>query len=124
MPESVRPGSLVTHTLVVSNTGPASAADARIAWLLPWNTAPLAASWSGSGAITLTGDVIRWQGALAVGESVTLTHSARAPRSLVAQFQLSEALLWDGAGGMWERSAWQAVTPYPIYLPLALRAAN
>jgi hypothetical protein len=59
-----------------------------------------------------------------VGESVTLTHSALAPRSPVAQPQLSEALLWDGVGGMWERSAWLAVMPYPIYLPLALRAAN
>jgi hypothetical protein len=34
---------------------------------------------------------------------------------------LSEALLWDGAGGAWERSVWVDVAPYPMYLPVIFK---
>jgi hypothetical protein len=120
-PAFVRSGVLLTHTLVISNSGLSAAPDARITWLLPWRTRPVTETLAGSGSITVAGDTIHWRGPLEVGESITLNYQANAPGGLVPQSQLGEALLWDGTGGAWERSAWTDVIPYQFYLPIVFK---
>jgi hypothetical protein len=44
-----------------------------------------------------------------------------APATLTGESMLTEALLWDGVGGAWERIAWIEVEPYQVYLLLVLR---
>jgi hypothetical protein len=66
-------------------------------------------------------DPIIWQGSLDVGQSVTVTYQTTAPNTLKGEFMLTEALLSDGAGGAWERTAWIEVEPYQFYLPLIFK---
>jgi hypothetical protein len=73
------------------------------------------------GTVTLARNVLTWQGALAAGESATLTYRVNVPRVLTGSLLLSEALLWDGAGGAWERTLWTEAVPYQAYLPIIFK---
>jgi len=109
--------------LIVSNSGASLADSARVTVLLPLGTRPVTGSLSlsGPGAIVAAGSAINWQGALNVGEAFTLTYRTVAPRVLISTPLLSEALLWDGAGGAWELASWTDAAPYQAYLPVILK---
>ncbi len=118
-----RDNSLITYTLVISNSGLSSAAPARATLLLPLDTRPMTGSpgLSGPGVVTTTGSVIHWQGILGAGEAATLTYRLMVPQPYTGMWLLNEALLWDGAGGAWERAAWVDMKPYRVYLPVILK---
>ena len=108
VPSPVRSNALLTITLIALNSGRAPAQAARVTILPPWSWAPITS-------------VTRWQGRLDVGQSVTLTYQVNAPGTTSAESMLTEALLWDGVGGAWERMAWVKVEPYQAYLPLVFK---
>jgi uncharacterized repeat protein (TIGR01451 family) len=122
-PPSVKPGESLTYTLIVSNSGLTPALFAQVKLLPPLDTRVVtsAFSWSGPGFVTNTVSVIDWRGSLDVGQYVTLTFTMEAPAALADTTLLGEALLWDGAGGAWERSAWVNVEPYRSYLPVVFK---
>lgn len=108
VPPLVRPKSLLTVTLVAVNSGLAPAA-AQVTVLSPL------------GYPFIIGSVTSWEGPLDVGQSITITYQMNAPATLKDESVLSEALLRDGAGGAWERTAWIKVEPYQSYLPLMFK---
>ena len=122
-PSSVKPGEPLTYTLIVSNSGLTPAAFARVTLLPPLDARVTASaiSWSGPGLVTGTGGAIDWRGPLDVGQFLTLTFKMGAPAALSNTSLLGEALLWDGAGGAWERSVWVDVEPYRFYLTVVFR---
>jgi hypothetical protein len=108
VPSPIRSNAPLTVTVTAFNSGQAPALAARVTVLPPWGWAPI------------TG-VTGWQGRLDVGQSVTLTHQVTAPDTSSGVSMLTEVLLWDGAGGAWERVAWVKVEPYQAYLPLVFK---
>jgi uncharacterized repeat protein (TIGR01451 family) len=122
-PAKALSGKPLTYTLIVSNSGASLADSARITVLLPLSTRPMTGSLSlsGPGAIAAAGSAINWQGALNVGEAFTLTYQTVAPRVMIGTPLLSEALLWDEVGGMWELALWTDVSPHQVYLPIIFK---
>jgi len=115
----------LTYTLVVSNSGLSVAASAYITVLLPLHTRVVTNSLvlSGPGSAAILSDTIGWTGSLDVGQSATLEYRLSTVGMLTGRALPSEALLWDGVGGAWERVLWVDVTPYRVYLPLVVRKA-
>ncbi|MBP8297683.1 MAG: S8 family serine peptidase, partial [Burkholderiales bacterium] len=74
------PGGAVTYTVTLSNTGTGAQADNpgdEYADMLPATlTVVPAATMASAGAIAVTGNTVRWNGAIAAGASVTLTLAA------------------------------------------------
>jgi uncharacterized repeat protein (TIGR01451 family) len=109
VPSRVRSNALLTVTLVAVNSGLAPAGVAQVRVLPPLGFPPI------------IGGVTSWEGPLDVGQSVTLSYRMNAPATLTGESMLTEALLWDGMGGVWERIAWTEVEPYLVYMPLVLK---
>ena len=124
-PSLVRPNAPLTYTLVVSNSGLSVAASASVTVLLPLHTRVVTNSLalSGPGSVITSSDTIGWSGSLDVGQSATLEYRLSTAGMLTGRGLPSEALLWDGVGGAWERVLWVDVTPYRVYLPLVVRKA-
>ncbi len=124
-PPLVRPNAPLTYTLVVSNSGLSVAASAHVTVLLPLHTRVVTNSLalSGPGSVIASSDTIAWSGSLDVGQSATLAYRLSTAGMLTGRALPSEALLWDGAGGAWERVLAVDVVPYRVYLPFVLRKA-
>jgi len=113
---SVRPGSPVTLTFALHNTGPGAvtAGKTRL-WFTPGITPlsitlPIENDW----------DLTIWEGALGVGETHLLTVPLRA--QAWEQPVRVDAILEDGAGQRWERRLWLNVEPWQCYLPVIFRS--
>jgi uncharacterized repeat protein (TIGR01451 family) len=124
-PPLVRPNAPLTYTLVVSNSGMSVAASAYVTVLLPLHTRVVTNSLalSGPGSVITSSDTIAWSGSLGVGQSATLSYRLSTAGMLTGRTLPSEALLWDGVGGAWERILWVDIAPYRVYLPSILRKA-
>jgi len=73
------PGTVVTYTIVVSNTGVAASTDAsgdELVDTLPAQLSLLNAN-ANSGTVTTAAGTVHWNGAIAVGASMTLTIQAQ-----------------------------------------------
>jgi len=121
-PSPARPGSVVTCTLALANTGPADAPTATVSNPLPADVAfvPGSLAWSEGLAEELAG-AVRWGGVLSAGRRVTVTYRLTLPVNPVHPPLYGVAFLEDGAGGVWERPTWFLLEPHRFYLPLVTR---
>jgi len=116
----------VSVTLVLRNTGLSDALDASVDAPLPWTMRLITGTLSVAGGGVATEwpaeNRVQWAGPLAVGEAVTLTYHAVAPRALTEPtWAYVAARLEDGRGGAWERGGWLYVEPHRFYFPIIAR---
>ena len=115
------PGDVLTYTITLRNPGLALP-SVRVTDTLPANVTYLGNLWASSGSYGEAGGVIAWTGAVPTSEPVTITFSVAASQGLTApQAILNTALIDDGLGNVWQRSATVIANGYPNYLPLVLR---
>ena len=134
-PATVHSATEVTVTLALRNTsltclgGQCQGADAPNASVevpLPWTmrlvTGTLSVVGGGAAVELPTENRVEWEGPLSVGEPVTLSFRAVAPRALhEPTWAFVAARLEDGMGGAWERGDWLYAEPWRFYLPVVGR---
>ncbi len=124
-PAAANSSTEVSVTLALRNTGlsdaPAATLDAPLPWTMQLVTGTLSAS-AGAPTELPTENRVQWEGSLAVGEAVTLTYRAVAPRALAEPtWAYVAARLEDGIGGAWERGGWLYVEPHRFFFPIMAR---
>jgi len=113
----VRPGELMTWTLVARNQG-VGAPAVLITALLPFNQTIVSGTLAyQSGAATYLTDTIWWQGSISTGQSISLTYQMSASSSLSKSLYYGGAVLADGMD-TWQTGNWLTVQPYQVYLPV------
>jgi uncharacterized repeat protein (TIGR01451 family) len=115
---AVDPGDAVTYSVTVTNVGqvaypadaPASFEDDLAAVLddAVYNN-------DATNGATVTGSTLNWAGALAVGESVTVTYSVTVNNPDLGDHTLTNAVVPTGPGGACEPEACTTVTPVRSY---------
>lgn len=114
---SIRPGGVVTWTLVARNQG-VDAPAALITALLPFNQLIVSGSVTyNTGLASVVSDTVLWNGAISTGHSLTLTYQMRALSVLSDHVYYGGAAASDGVD-VWQTGNWLTVAPYKIYLPL------
>jgi uncharacterized repeat protein (TIGR01451 family) len=115
------PGAVLTYTIRLENPGP----DLPGVWVtdeLPLQVHYLGNLQASAGAYGEAGGIITWTGAVAAGEPVTITFGVSVAEGIASPQTISNtALLDDGLGHEWQRSAVVMVNGYVAYLPLAWR---
>ncbi|MGM7697928.1 DUF6923 family protein [Microbacterium sp. A84] len=122
---SALPGDVVTYSVIVTNTGsvdytnaaPASFSD-DLARVLDDATYNDDVSTGG----VITGDQLAWSGALAVGESITVTYSVTVDDPISGDFQLRNVVTPTAPGG--ECIVDECVTTTPIAAYLVSKTAD
>ncbi|WP_370582692.1 GEVED domain-containing protein [Plantibacter sp. VKM Ac-2885] len=105
--ESVTPGSSLSYTVTVTNTGqiayttdkPASFSDDLTAVLDDATYNGDAAASDNTGVVSFTTPTLSWSGALPVGESVTVTYSVTVKQPNTGDNVLTNAVTPTGPGG-------------------------
>jgi len=117
-PPLARPGTVITCTLALTNTGPGDAPTAVITNILPPDATfvPGSLAQVGGGATGALTETVYWTGSLNAGSRVTLTYQLTLPTSPVHPPLYSVAFLEDGTGGAWERATWLLPAPWRTYL--------
>jgi uncharacterized repeat protein (TIGR01451 family) len=120
-PVLAEPGETVTYTLALWNPGPVLP-SVRVTDTLPLSTTHNGHLWASAGTWGVQGRVITWTGAVGDGVPVTLTYGAviSVPATVPAVLR-NTALLDDGAGRVWERTALVIVNGRALYLPVVVR---
>jgi len=96
------PGDVVTYTVTVVNTGDVAYTTANPASIEDDLSGVLDdAVYNGDATqgATVTGDTLRWSGALAVGETVTITYSVTVDDPVRGDFVLDNVVTASGPGG-------------------------
>ena len=122
-PSLARPGTVVTCTLALANTGPGDAPAAAITNPFPVDTALVPGSlvWIGEGTTEVLTETVYWTGPLNSGGQVTLTYQITLPTSPVHPPLYNVAFLEDGTGGAWERATWVLLKPWRAHFPVVYR---
>jgi uncharacterized repeat protein (TIGR01451 family) len=123
-PSVVRPGRVVTCSLVVVNDGTADALSASAQIRPPGGLTPVTGSLlsrEGEGKWSPTAEGIDWSGPLPVGTRATLTFQLLVPRDPIDRTLYGVAFLDDGVGGRRERPAWLEVRPRQAYFPVVMK---
>jgi uncharacterized repeat protein (TIGR01451 family) len=115
------PGDTLTYTIVLRNPGPELSA-ARVTDTLPSGVYYLGDLWASSGGYGIAGDVITWSGSVSAPNPVTITFGVTVGLGIVQPTYIGNvALIDDGLGNLWSRSAGVVVNGYAVYLPLVMR---
>jgi len=115
------PGDTLTYTIVLRNPGPELPA-ARVTDTLPSGVHYLGDLWASSGSYADTGGAITWRGSVTARQPVTITFGVTVGLDFVEPTYIgSVALIDDGVGNVWQRSAAVIVNGYAVYLPLVMR---
>jgi len=115
------PGDTLTYTIVLRNTGPDLPA-VRVTDTLPSGVFYLGNLWASSGSYADTGGVITWSGGVTARQPVTITFGVTVGLGIIQPTYIGNiALIDDGVGTLWERSAGVVVNGFAIYLPLVMR---
>ncbi|HOT91203.1 MAG TPA: S8 family serine peptidase [Anaerolineae bacterium] len=109
---AIHPGTPVTLTFALRNTGPGNVAEGTVRLWLTRESTPLTATLP----YTRGWHISWWEGNLAAGETRTLTLTLRTWQSSMPL--RVDAILEDGAGQRWERRLWLKVEPWRCYLPV------
>jgi len=124
------PGALLTstlhYTITLSNTGGLTATAARLTDTLPLSLALTAGpTCPGYTCGYDAGDhTITWTGSLTAGASAAVTYTGWVSTVIVEGeplFIVNTAQVDDGASAPFTISAWVAVNPYLVYLPVVMR---
>jgi uncharacterized repeat protein (TIGR01451 family) len=117
--------STLTFTLRVTNTGATAAPSASVVNAIPTGLKLLnpTLTLSGPGNATLANQRIGWQGALSIGQAITLTYSVSTPAyttgSVMAFY--NAALVDNGAGSVSQSELWVAPRTTVYYFPIVMR---
>ncbi len=115
------PGDTLTYTIVLRNTGPDLPA-VRMTDTLPSGVYYLGNLWASSGSYAGTGGVITWSGGVTARQPVTITFGVTVSLGIIQPTYIGNvALIDDGVGNVWQRSAGVVVNGYAVYLPLVMR---
>lgn len=115
------PGDTLTYTIILRNSGPDLPA-ARVTDTLPSGVHYLGNLWASSGTYADTGGVITWNGSVSARQPVTITFGVTVGLGIVQPTYIGNvALIDDGVGNLWQRSAGVVVNGYAVYLPLVMR---
>jgi uncharacterized repeat protein (TIGR01451 family) len=119
----VQSGQVVTVQMQIRNTGPVAAAEARVRGLVPFGLRVITgtAALAGPGLLQEEPGVVTWHGALAPGESATITYQIRTPQGEQTRAWPLEMLAWDGRGQSWEWRTWLQAQPWHAYFPMFMR---
>jgi len=114
------PGDTLTYTIVLNNRGP-DLSSVRVTNTLPSGVYYLGNLWASSGSYADTGGVITWSGGVKA-QSVTITFGVTVDPGIIQPTYIgSVALIDDGVGNVWQRTAGVVVNGYAVYLPLVMR---
>jgi uncharacterized repeat protein (TIGR01451 family) len=112
------PGEAVTYTIRLKNPGPALP-EARITDTLPSEVSYLGNLWASSGSTSDLDGVIRWWGEVSSAQPVTITFGVTLSLELEGPYPVANtALVADGLGNTWHKTAVVIVNGLGIYLPL------
>jgi uncharacterized repeat protein (TIGR01451 family) len=115
------PGDVLHYTILLENPGP-TLAGVRVTDTLPVELEYQGDLWASAGSYGEAGGVITWTGTVAATEPVTIAYSARLDAQLTWPLAIvNTALIHDGLGNVWERSAAVVANGYGIYLPLVFK---
>lgn len=119
-PAQPRPGTVVTCTLALANSGLGDALTTTATSLLPQDTTlvPDSLIWVGGGEAEPLTETVRWSGPLSLQARVTVTYRLTLPTAPLHPPLYSAALLDDGVGGAWERDTWLIMVPWQAYVPI------
>jgi uncharacterized repeat protein (TIGR01451 family) len=95
-------GDVLMYTIVVRNSGPTNAADARLSDVVPTHTAYVDSTVTGGATYSSTLNAILWNGSLAAGNAVTVTYQAKIVGPLDNGTVITNtAQVGDGLGTTW-----------------------
>ncbi|MBU0491754.1 MAG: VCBS repeat-containing protein, partial [Chloroflexi bacterium] len=117
-PTLAGPGDTLVYTIALHNPGPALA-HVCVTDTLPAPVSYAGGLWASAGSWGQAGGVITWTGIVPAGAPVTITYGVTISTPLAGpQAIINTALLDDGLGQVWSRSATAIVNGYALYLPL------
>lgn len=115
------PGDTLTYTIVLCNTGP-DLSTVRVTDTLPSGVSYLGNLWASSGSYADSGGVITWSGSVTARQPVTITFGVTVDLGITQPTYIGNiALIDDGVGTLWQRSAAVVVNGHAVYLPLVMR---
>jgi len=113
-----QPGEALTYTISLINPGAKLPNAVRVTDTLPSNATLLGGSvTASSGSWGISGSTITWTGSVSVGVTLTYvmtTSTAITPLALI----LNTAVINDGLGNLYTRTAGAIVNGYATYLPV------
>ncbi|MFS0712948.1 DUF11 domain-containing protein [Microbacterium sp. 2P01SA-2] len=115
--ETVRPGGVVTYTVTVTNTGEVAYTDEAPAAFeddLAGVLDDAVYNDDASNGATVSGSTLTWSGALAVGQTITVTYSVTVDDPVTGDFVLRNAVTPEGPGGSCD-GACETSTPVGSY---------
>ena len=110
-------GDTIAYTLVISNSGDA-VANAIITDTLPSGVTVIGTLPAG---MVQVGNQLRWSGTVAAGQQVSLVYAVRVNNGVVNVNLVNSAVINDGRGNTFTRTATVAVGKPRIYLPVVFR---
>ncbi len=118
VPHLPGPGEAVHYTIRLETVGP-GLASVRVTDALPVELEYQGDLWATAGSYGEAGSVITWTGAVLATEPVSITFSARLGTQLtLPKAIVNTAVISDGLGNVWERSATVIANGRGMYLPL------
>ena len=115
------PGGVLTYTLRLENPGPALP-GVRVTDTLPAQVTYRGDLWASAGTSGEENGVITWTGTVEMGQPVTITYGVTVSVGISGPTTiLNAALINDGRGQVWERTATVIVNARAVYLPLIRR---
>jgi len=116
-----RPGGVLTYTLHLENPGPALP-GVRVTDTLPAQVTYRGDLWASAGTFREENGIITWTGTVGTGQPVTITYGVTVSVGISGPTAiLNAALINDGRGQVWERTATVVINARAIYLPLIRR---
>ena len=112
-------GDTITYTVVISNSGNATA-SAMMTDTLPSGVTVVGTLPAG---MVQVGNELRWSGTVAAGEEISLVYAVQVDNGVVAVNLVNSAVINDGLGNTFTRTATVAVGTPRIYLPAVFKSA-
>ena len=112
-------GDTITYTVVISNSGNATA-SAMMTDTLPSGVTVIGTLPAG---MVQVGNELRWSGTVAAGEEISLVYAVQVDNGVVAVNLVNSAVINDGLGNTFTRTAAVAVGTPRIYLPVVFKSA-
>lgn len=117
-PIQAGPGDPLTYTIRLENAGPLRP-GVHVTDTLPGEVYYLGNLWASSGSYGETGGVITWTGDVGPNGLVTITFGVTVGGQITTPHAvINTALVDDGRGNVWARTAIVIANGYAIYLPL------
>jgi uncharacterized repeat protein (TIGR01451 family) len=114
-------GETLTYTLTLLNIG-AAASSAHITDTLPAEVQYLGNLWASAGTGLYAGGTITWTGSVPPDTPVTIGFNVAVSTSITSpRLVINTALIDDGFGHIWPRTAAVIANGYALYLPVVQR---